>query len=115
MFHSSGVFFQPGVDRVFLNRRATAIQEDRRKRASIRYRQIMQDPESPAARAIRQAQAQMMSQVPPNSLKGGPAKDTGLVLHAPQARYPTPEERDAKLKEEAAKASSKDVAPKDGG
>ena len=71
--------------------------EQRRERARIRYRQIMQDPESPQARVIRQAQAQMFNQAPPNAPKSGQdaSADPGLILHAPHDRYPTPQERAA--------------------
>jgi hypothetical protein len=72
--------------------------DERRKRARIRYRQIMQNPDSPQARVIRQAQAQMFNQVPPKDGDSGQKSngDQGLILHAPHDRYPTPEERAAK-------------------
>jgi hypothetical protein len=69
--------------------------EDRRKRAKIRYRHVMQNPDSKQARVLRQAQAAMLMQgPPPNASEAPPSADNrgGLILHAPADKYPTPDE-----------------------
>lgn len=72
--------------------RATLTPEQRRQVASIRYRKVMQDPNSPAAQQLRIAQAAMLKAGPPPNSTDMPnaADNTGLVIEAPNIKYPRP-------------------------